>query len=258
MAPDMPLTRPPLHFIVAVICTALWSALSPACWRPVVRSVLVRQIYTTTLGALPLTLLVAFGVGVAVVAQVGLWLESVGQSELFAALVAAVLVEHLAPLIVNFFLISRSGTAITTELANMVVNREIRVLEGQGIDTFVYLVIPRVLGMALSVLCLSLAFIAAALYGGYLYGLMLTSPALGGPALLRAVDAALAPATLLAFAANTLLPGLLTGAICAVTGLTVKPLLSAVPQAAAAAVMRSIGALFALTVTVSLLGLLWP
>ena len=64
---------------------------------------------------------------------------------------------ELGPLFANFVLIVRGGSAITTELGLMKVGGEVRVLEAQGIEPLPFLVMPRVLAMAVSAFCLTVS-----------------------------------------------------------------------------------------------------
>src|SRR5690349_24659959 len=50
----------------------------------------------------------------------------------------------------------------------MKISGEVRALDAQGVDPFVFLVLPRVLGVMVSTLCLTLLFIIVCLGGGYL------------------------------------------------------------------------------------------
>jgi len=64
--------------------------------------------------------------------------------------------------------VSRSGTAIAAEMATNRVMGEITALEAMGIDPYIYLVLPRVLGAVVSVACLMVVFDAVALVSGFL------------------------------------------------------------------------------------------
>ena len=249
------LVRSP-QFVTAVIWAALSLILRSSTWRPSVRNVLVRQIFFTGLGALPVIAVAGLTVGISVVAQAGVWLDRVDQSALFGPMVTTVVIQNLAPLLVNFFIIGRSGTAITTELANMLVNGEIKVLDSQGVDPFLYLVVPRVIGMAISVLCLTIVFIAVALLGGWLFGLILDIHALRNTPFTEAILLSIEPLEMLSLLAKILIPSLVTGAVCCVWGLSIQPVITAVPQAGTQAVVQSMGALFIISVLISLLGLL--
>lgn len=242
--------------MTGVIGAALGLALQPATWRSTVRNVLLRQIYFTGVEALPVITISGLAVGISAVTQAGVWLVKMDQPALFGPLVTAVVIQNLGPLLVNFFVISRSGAAITVELGNMVINQEVKVLESQGIDPFVYLVVPRIVGVLVSVLCLTIAFVSVALLGGYLFSLLLDIRTLPRRPFAESIFLSMPPEDILLFGARTLLPGLVTGAICCTQGLSIEPVVTAVPQASTRAMVRSVSALFIVSVLITLLELL--
>ena len=245
-----------IRFMTAVIGSVLVLAFRPSTWSSMVREVLARQIYFTGVGALPIICVGGLMVGISVIAQAGVWLARFDQSAWFGPLVANVVIQNLGPLLVNVFIIGRSGTAITTELANMAVHHEIEVIDSQGVDPFIYLVLPRVLGVAISVLCLTIAFATVALLGGYLFGVALQVPALAGAQFAHGVFLSLGPGDMLLFLVKTVVPALATGAICCVYGLRVEPVLTAVPQAGTRAAVVSVWAMFLLSGFISLFTLI--
>ena len=60
------------------------------------------------------------------------------------------------------------GTAIATELGNMSVNREVAALRLVGIPVNRFVIMPRMAGMILSMICLTLYFDVVAILSGYL------------------------------------------------------------------------------------------
>ncbi len=239
--------------LAGVVAAIAFLALRPRYWPRTVRNVLVRQIFFTGVEATRFIALIALAAGLGVVLQAQVWLTRVGQSALIGPLLVAVIVRELGPLLTNFVVIGRSGTAITTELATMRVNGEIRTLDAQGLDPFPYLVLPRVLGVMVSVFCLTVVFIAVSLASGYLAA-MAMGAAPGGPGLFaQGVFSAVAPADIANLMAKTAVPGMLTGAICCLEGLSIEGAATEVPQAAGRAVVRSVGALFLSSAIVSVL-----
>jgi len=239
--------------LFAVAWTVLLLAVRPRYWPRTVRAVFARQILFTGVEALKFVALVAFITGIAVVVQAQLWLGKTGQTALLGPILVMVIIREVAPLLVNFIVIGRSGTAIATELANMKIAGETHILEAQGLDTLVYLAMPRVLGMAISVFCLTIAFIAVSFASGYVCGLLIgvgvSDPFLFMDSILK--DVHLPDAFNLL--AKTLIPGVLTSVICVLEGLNVRRAITEVPQAATRAVVRSIAALFIVSVIISIL-----
>jgi phospholipid/cholesterol/gamma-HCH transport system permease protein len=239
--------------LFAVIWAVLRLAARPRYWPRTVRAVFARQILFTGVEALNFVALVAFITGISVVVQAQLWLGKTGQTALLGPILVMVIIREVAPLLVNFIVIGRSGNAIATELASMKVNGEIRVLEAQGLDTLAYLAVPRVLGMAISVFCLTIAFIAVSFASGYFCGI-LTGVGVQDPRLF--IDSILKDVHLtdvFNLLAKTLIGGVMTSVICILEGLSVQRAITEVPQAATRAVVRSIAALFIVSAIVSII-----
>ncbi|HAS81357.1 MAG TPA: ABC transporter permease, partial [Verrucomicrobia bacterium] len=168
-------------------------------------------------------------------------------------LLVAVIFREAAPLLVGFLVIARSGTAIVTELATMQVHGQIRALDIQGVDPMIYLVLSRTIGTTISVVCLSVFFISMALAVGFLFGLAMEVGTRDAIVFIESVLKPIQLRDILSLLAKTILPGLLTGVICCVEGLSIKGLATEVPQAATRAVVRSIAALLVISAVVSLL-----
>lgn len=241
-----------LRYVVAVTWTVLVVALRPGTWGRTVRNVLARQILFTGFDATGFVSLIALMVGISVVVQTQVGLSAVGQTQFLGPVLVAVIIRELAPLLTNFVVIGRSGTAIATELGNMKVSGEVRLLDAQGLDPFMYLVIPRVLGVAISVFCLTIIFVVVSFVSGYLSGLLLGATSFNPLRFADTVMGALTQADVLNLIIKTFVPGCLTGAICCTEGISVGTATTEVPQAATRGVVRSIGALFITSLLVSL------
>jgi len=242
-----------LKYLAAVAWSVVAVSFKIGTWRRTVRDVLARQILFTFVEAIRFVSLLALLIGVSVVVQTQVWLTRVGQSGLLGPVLVAVIIRELGPLLVNFIVIGRSGAAVATELGNMNVAGEVRVLDAQGLDPFIYLVWPRVVGMAVSVFCLSIVFIVVSFVSGYLSGILMGANP-GQPGLfIESVFKALQPADVTNLVAKTLVPGLLTGVICCTEGLRVSMAITGVPQATTRAVVRSVTALFIVSAIVSVL-----
>ena len=118
-----------LSRLLAVAWTVLAAAVRPRYWPPPVRNVLARQVLFTGYEAARFISMIALLVGVAVVVQAQVALAKVGQSGLLGPILVMTIIRELGPLLTNFVVIGRSGTAMTTELANMKVNGEGDVLD---------------------------------------------------------------------------------------------------------------------------------
>jgi len=240
-------------YLLSVVATVMALAVQPRYWPRTVRNVLARQIYFTGIEAVRFVAWVGILVGFAVVLQAQVWLTRVGQSALVGPLLVAVVIRELGPLLTCFVVIGRSGTAMASEMASMRMNREVNVLEAQGLDPFTYLVLPRVVGCMVAVLCLSVVFVIVSFAGGFVCGFLMGMMPGGCGTFFDSVFKAITPADVFNVLAKTLIPGALTGVICCTEGLSIEGAATEVPQAAGRAVIKSVAALFVTSAVVSLL-----
>ena len=130
-------------------------------WR-----VVVMQILFTGVNALGIILLVALSLGAVIIFE-GAQLLALGQKGLFYSLLVTVITRELGPLLTAFIIMARSGVAIATELSNMVISQEIEAYMAVGINPISYLVVPRFLGVTVSMVALNLLFSVGGLAGAW-------------------------------------------------------------------------------------------
>lgn len=237
--------------LAGTLFAVVWKGLQPRTWTVPFRNVVARQILFTGYEATGFVSLIALLSGVLAVVEAQIWLNKLGQTALIGPVLVTVLVRELGPLLTNFAVIARSGTAISTELANMKVNGEVRALDAMGLDPFVYLAMPRIIGVAVSVFCLSVVFCAVSLLGGFACLWLMEGGGFSISLFFGNVVGALGPTDVFILLAKSILPGMLTGACCCEEGLSVGHTFSAVPIAAARGVIRSIAVLFFISVLIS-------
>jgi len=136
--------------------------------RQVAFRVLVLQILFTGVEALSIVSLIALSVGSVILVEGGTILPRFGQTNLLYSILIVVITRELGPLLTAFIVIARSGTAIATELGNMVVSHEIEAYISVGINPVSYLVVPRVLGVTIAVMALTIYFNFFGLFGSFL------------------------------------------------------------------------------------------
>ncbi|HTP58659.1 MAG TPA: ABC transporter permease, partial [Spirochaetia bacterium] len=113
--------------------------------RQVAFRVLVLQILFTGVEALSVVSLIALSIGAVIIIEGGTILPRFGQTSLMYSILIVVITRELGPILTAFIIIARSGTAIATELGNMVVSHEVEAYVSVGINPISYLVVPRVL-----------------------------------------------------------------------------------------------------------------
>ena len=130
--------------------------------------VILDQVWFTGLEALPSLTLISLIVGFIVIVQALPTVVQFGAHQWIGTILVLAIVRELGPLLTAMVVISRSGTAIAAELAVNKATGEIEVLEAMGIDPFHLIVVPRMVGGAISMFCLVIYFDIIALAGGFL------------------------------------------------------------------------------------------
>jgi phospholipid/cholesterol/gamma-HCH transport system permease protein len=135
--------------------------------RRVVARVGLMQIYFTGVQSVPVLSLIAVLWGIVVIVESATTLPALGAMNLMGRIFVVVVLRELGPLLTAFVIISRSGTAITAELASMVVHDEIAALKVMDIDVPRVIIAPRLVGAIVAAVCLTIYFVAVAVSSGY-------------------------------------------------------------------------------------------
>ncbi|MCK4540825.1 MAG: ABC transporter permease [Spirochaetales bacterium] len=135
--------------------------------RHVGLKVLRMQILFTGVEALGITAILAVSLGAVIIIQGVSLLPQFGQGQLIYTILITVITRELGPLLTAFIIIARSGTAIATELGTMTYSHEVEAYISVGINPIAYLVVPRVLGVTISLLLLNIYFNLFGLIASY-------------------------------------------------------------------------------------------
>ncbi len=205
---------------------------------PLVFEITLRQIYFTGVQALKVVTLVALTLGTVVIVEVGKQVNLVGGIDFLAQILIVVIIRELGPLLTAFIVIGRSGTAIATELGNMIVVHELQAIRAMGINPIYFIVAPRIIGVTVAVICLTVYFNTVAMIGGFLLSKVILTMPFGVffNQLMTSLDA---KDLILAFLKSVSF-GLLIVLTCVYHGLTVRYSPIEVPQATTRAVVSAI------------------
>jgi len=141
--------------------------------RKLDRKVLRMQLLFTGVEALPIVALISLGIGAVLIVQGVAILPQFGQGEMVYDILVLIIVRELGPVLTAFIIAARSGSAITTELGNMIVSHEIEAYESVGINPVTYLAVPRLLGVVGSMIILNVYFDIFGLFGSFIVTSML-------------------------------------------------------------------------------------
>jgi phospholipid/cholesterol/gamma-HCH transport system permease protein len=165
-------------------------------------------------------------------------MELLGGVHFVITILVLVIIRELGPLLTAFIVIGRSGTAIATELGNMIVAHELEAIQAMGISPIYFIVGPRIIGVTIAVICLSLYFNVVALLGGFIVSRLILTISL--PVFLRELMASLEAIDLVFGILKSLIFGLLIALTCTYHGLRVRYSSIEVPQVATRGVVSAI------------------
>ncbi|MBU6399174.1 MAG: ABC transporter permease [Verrucomicrobia bacterium] len=125
---------------------------------------------------LPIISFLSCALGFAVIGQTVALLNRVGARGFTGTIMVTVVVRELGPIITALLVLARVGTATVIELGTARAMGEVEALEALGIDPIHYLVVPRVIGLALSIFSLTVYLILITLFSGYLFAFLQDVP----------------------------------------------------------------------------------
>lgn len=139
------------------------------CFQPPFEVVqLMRQIAETGYRSLPLILASGFALGAVMTFHTRSTLIMFGAGAMIPSVQAIAFFVEIGPLVAALLLAGRVGSGIGAVLANMRASEQIDGIESLSIDSFKFLVVPRVIACVIALPLLTLFMDFAGLLGGYL------------------------------------------------------------------------------------------
>jgi phospholipid/cholesterol/gamma-HCH transport system permease protein len=215
-----------------------------------VRRVIYRQMTFTGQHAFRLVALAAILVGLMTVAQSTVQLQRWGGNQALGPLLVAAIFREFGPLLTALIVISRSVSAVASELSAMKANGEIEMLKASGISPIGYLVFPRVIGGATALALLTMHFVWIALLVGYLSAQIFVT--LPWTRFVNDLLHALGPTDVIFFFVKTLGTGLCVFSLACFYGLRITGRNYEIPMATTQAVMASFLLAFGLQIFLSI------
>ncbi len=109
------------------------------------------SIYHTGATAIPLLGLVSFLVGIVMTIQLAVELEKFGQNLLIVQTLGLAILRELGPVITGLIVVGRTGSTIAASIASMHLTEETKALRVYGNTPSQRIVLPNVIGMAISI-----------------------------------------------------------------------------------------------------------
>ena len=216
---------------------------------------LFMQVRFTAVDAMPIIAGLALLIGALVIAQAHAQAVRFGVSEALGQLLATVIVRELGPLFAAIIVVARSGTAIASELATARVMGEVTALEALGVDPVQYMVLPRLIGAAISVALLAMYFDAIAILGGLVSTWLLAHLPPGD--YLESLRLGMSTTDVILVIAKGAMFGLGTATICSWAGLRAARTPAAIPQSVTRGVVMAMVYVFAVSAIFTVSMALW-
>lgn len=128
---------------------------------------IVSQVLFTGVEAFWLVGIIGLLCGITIIIQAMTNMPKFGVGEYFGNILIIVVIRELGPFFTSLVVVGRSGSALATFIGNMRVGKEIAALEVMGIDPVHFLVMPALVAMVISMVCLGVYFDIIAIIGGY-------------------------------------------------------------------------------------------
>ena len=218
-----------------------------------VARLIAHQLWYTGVQVLPLIVGIALFFSISLLLLGYQSLQAFGAEGHFGQIFRLGVLTGLGPVMVALIVIARSGTAITADVASQVIRGEIDVIKLHGMSVSMLIVIPRLIGVWVSLLMLTTLFIGTILLGFFIF-----SPLLGlyVMEILNVTHEALSPKDILTLVVKSSAFGLLIPLLTVHKGLTVKKDIRDLPRVSSQAVVACIISVFVLDVLISTLVLL--
>ncbi len=196
------------------------------------------QIYFTCIEALPVVFFLSLFVVAVFIQEASGFIGCSEASRSVANLFVVIVIRELAPLLTGLIVVGRSGTAIASELAGMAANQEIQARRVWGVEPFQYLLVPRVIGLTVSMVCLSLTFSLLSMFFAMILGFYMLDAL---PfAVLQDVGVFLSGVDLALNVVKSAVFGLIISLICCFWGFSAKGAMTEIPQVTTQAVIASV------------------
>ena len=141
-----------------------------AAWTSRARHEIATQLYITGIKSLGVITVVAFFTGMILALQTGLQLRRYGQEVHIGSAVTIVMIREMGPFMTGLIIAASVGSAIAAQLGTMAVSEEISALEVMSINPNRFLVIPRLVALAIMMPILTIYTNLLGIIGGGVVG----------------------------------------------------------------------------------------
>ncbi len=158
-----------IHEVSKLINTTFyWFLVSPFKGKPIRLRASISEIVKAGYNSVPIVAVISLFVGIILALQSAYQLKRVGALIYVANLVGVSITRELGPILTAIIVAGRSGSAFAAEIGSMKAAEEIDALVSMGINPVRFLVVPKLIALALMLPALTLIADAIGLFGGFL------------------------------------------------------------------------------------------
>lgn len=152
--------------LVVLVEMVYWGTFGLLKKRDFRKGVLGEQMYHLGYGALGITVVLTFLIGVAIATQSAIQLKQFGADVFLVMLVVISMVREMGPLMAAIILAGRTGSATTAEIATMKVQEEVDAIKTMGLNEIQFIVVPKFWALSITMPLLSVLATLAGIFGG--------------------------------------------------------------------------------------------
>jgi len=157
-----------VYFTYQLILQSLyWTFIAPVTGKGLRVGSSFVEMVKVGVNAVPIVCLISFAMGMILAMQSAYQLEQFGATIFTADLVAVAQTRELGPLMTAIIVAGRSGSGIAAEIGTMKVGEEIDALRSMGFHPIKFLVVPKLIALAIMVPCLTVIADFVGIAGGF-------------------------------------------------------------------------------------------
>ncbi|MBD3289272.1 MlaE family lipid ABC transporter permease subunit [candidate division KSB1 bacterium] len=154
-----------LLFLVADVF--YWSVVGLFRWKGQRKGSLIQQSLLIGVDALPIVVLISFLIGFILALQSAAQLRQFGANIFVADLIGIAMLREMGPIMTAIVVAGRSGSAIASEIATMVVTEEIDALQTMALNPIRFVVVPKFHAITLTMPMLTILSNLVGILGGF-------------------------------------------------------------------------------------------
>ncbi len=149
-----------------IIDSLYWTFVAPLRGKGLRVGSTFEEMVKVGVNAIPIVVLISFSIGLILAMQSAYQLAQFGATIFTADLVAVAQTRELGPLMTAIIIAGRSGSGIAAEIGTMKVGEEIEALQSMGFNAVKFLVVPKLLALAIMGPCLTVISDLVGIGGG--------------------------------------------------------------------------------------------